>query len=178
ARPLALALFVFSGSLIYYAAELKPYSIDVLITILLVLMTAAFTPRPLTWGRASWMGAAGSVCLWLSNPSVFILGAVAFCQGVAVFVTKQYRPLKYLCLTWFLWAVSFGVLYWVSFSGMAQDLVLFNMWKNSFMPEPLLSMASLRWLKEAVAAFFINPVGQGSAAVAAAVFVCGAAGLA
>ena len=173
ARPLALALFVFSRPLIYYSAELKPYSIDVLITILLVLMAVESARRPLTWTRAGWMGFTGSACLWLSNPSVFVLAAVGLSQGAAVTVTKQYRQLKFLCLAWGLWAVSLGVLFRVSFSGMAQDPVLFNMWKNSFMPRPLLSMESMRWLREAVSAFFVDPVGQGHAALAIAVFVCG-----
>ncbi len=178
ARTLALALFVFSSSLIYYAGELKPYSIDVLATILLVLMAVPFPPQSLTWGRAARMGAAGAVSLWISNPSVFILAAIALCQGVPVVTARQYRLLKYWALTWLLWAASFGVLYWVSFSGMASDAVLFNMWKNSFMPQPLWSVASLRWLKEALTAFFMDPVGQGSAGVAALVFAAGAVALA
>ena len=176
ARPLALALFVFSRPLIYYAAELKPYSIDVLVTILLMLMARESARRPLSWSRAGWIGAAGSVCLWVSNPSVFILAAVGFAQLGAALWAKQYRPLKYLCLAWGMWAVSLGVLYRVSYSGMAQDPVLFNMWKNSFMPRPFWSAESARWLTEAVSAFFIDPVGQGNALAAAAVFLGGGIG--
>ncbi len=174
ARSLALALFVFSSSLIYYAAELKPYSIDVLVTVLLVLMAVPSPDGSLTWRRAAGMGVAGAVCVWVSNPSVFILAAAALCQGIPVIMTGQYRERKRLGLAWALWGISFAVLYRVYFSGMAEDAVLFNMWKNSFMPRPLWSVASLRWLKEAVSVFFLDPVGQGSAAVAMAVFVCGA----
>src|ERR1700722_20601703 len=68
AVPLALALFALSPTLIYYASEVKQYSSDVAVALLLVYL--AVTKRILL------LGICGAVAIWFSHPAVFVLGGI------------------------------------------------------------------------------------------------------
>ncbi len=158
---LALALFAFNPSFVYYAAELKPYSLDVLITTGLFLSAFWGLSRPFTRKKTLVLGITGAISLWLSNSAVFVLAAAATASLISIMLARDYSRLKHLITAVFLWLISFYALYRCSLSIMAADPLLLNMWKNSFMPQPVGSPESIRWLKNMLSSFFIDPVGQG-----------------
>ncbi len=84
-RVFALFLFAVSGSLVYFSAEVKPYSFDVALTALLLLVAVRLAggARDSAAGRRlderrSWLllGLVGIAGVWFSYPLVFVLPAV------------------------------------------------------------------------------------------------------
>ena len=74
AALMAMAVFAASFYPARYAAEVKPYSLDLLLALVVVLAAWAVYERPLSTGRWVAFAALASVSAWLSYPSIFISG--------------------------------------------------------------------------------------------------------
>lgn len=74
ATLMAMAVFAASFYPARYAAEVKPYSLDLLLALLIVLTAWAIYERPASTGRWAAFAALASVSAWLSYPSIFISG--------------------------------------------------------------------------------------------------------
>lgn len=148
---LALALFTVSTALTYYASEVKQYSSDVLVS--LVLLWAA---RP---GLASdsrrrdfaLLAGAGCLALVLSLPAMFTLAGVAL--GVAVAVIGVRHKWRWLGGVLSLWAVVLGVVYVASLRRFATDASLAEYWDTSFVA------ASWSGIVSAIAGLLADPIG-------------------
>ena len=74
AALVAVALFALAMPFIFYAAQVKQYSTDVLVAVVLLSIAldieeaADFSPR-----RAMWAALAGVIAAWFSHPAVFML---------------------------------------------------------------------------------------------------------
>ena len=112
ARPalIAVALFCFSDDLIYYSADLKPYSLDLAIGLAVSLAALDAVGKPVSERRTARMGALAIAAPWFSFPSVFV---VAGC-GAVLMLSKSLRD----ALVWMAigigWAASFFISYRVS----------------------------------------------------------------
>jgi hypothetical protein len=74
AALLTMAVFAASFYPTRYAAEVKPYSIDLLLALAITLATWAVYERPSAGGRWFVFAALASVSAWLSYPSIFVSG--------------------------------------------------------------------------------------------------------
>ena len=73
---LSMAVFAASFYPTRYAAEVKPYSLDLLLALAIILAAWALYERPSATGRWAAFAAAAAVSAWLSYPSIFISGGV------------------------------------------------------------------------------------------------------
>jgi hypothetical protein len=75
--PAALATLVFAVAegLVYYASELKPYSSDVLVATLLLLLVVGVLERTPATSRVVMAGIAGAAAILCSYPAVFVAGS-------------------------------------------------------------------------------------------------------
>ena len=91
ATVLAVAIFAVSEPPIRYAAEVKPYSADLLVSLLLLYLAVAWLHSPgqvrLLWALAAAMPLAVSTSL----PSIFVIGAIAVVGLVEVLVRFSYK---------------------------------------------------------------------------------------
>jgi len=71
---LAIAVFAASFYPVRYSAEVKPYSMDLLLALAIILAAWAVYERPASAGRWTAFAGIASVSVWLSYPSVFISG--------------------------------------------------------------------------------------------------------
>ncbi len=76
ARPFAVALFAFSPELIFYGSDAKQYASDSAIALLLTILVFGYRAGPPTWRRGLFLGAAGAVSVWFSQPAVFMLAGL------------------------------------------------------------------------------------------------------
>lgn len=110
--PMALAAV--APILVRYSAEVKQYVPDSLVAISLVLL-ALRTDMLQTAARRftlTWI-LAGSIAIWTSQPSVFILACVG-CYYFAICVqSKQWKYLKPLSLLAGVWLAQFGLYFMV-----------------------------------------------------------------
>ena len=78
----ALTLFAFNPRLIYYSSEVKQYIVDVAVTIGLLLIALPLFQQASRKAFAG-LAIAGSLALWLSHPSLFVLSGI----GLALFIS-------------------------------------------------------------------------------------------
>ena len=124
-------LFSFSQVYIRYSTELKQYSTDMAVSTLLIWAAVTF---PITSKKRliGWM-LGGSLAIWLSMPSVFILagvGAFFLFSGTV----KQFVPVIHILLSGAVWLLSFGIYYQLILSNDLQKTELLSYHQPFFWP--------------------------------------------
>jgi hypothetical protein len=106
AAPVAVALFAAAMPFIFYAAQTKQYSTDVLVAVLLLWLALDLDAgATLSAPRALAAAVAGAVAPWFSHPAVFVLA------GIGIPLAAQSRRLdtrsrQRLYIVVAVWAVS------------------------------------------------------------------------
>jgi hypothetical protein len=156
----ALAAFAFGNYLIYYSAELKQYSTDVLLTLLLLLASQKHISGQATPRDFAVLAVLGTLSLCFSYPAVFVLATL----GLTLFLHywRDRARLLWIALTGVLWAGTFLFLYFALLRGQTQDPYLITFWDNllSFMPMPPWQAPS--WFPKALSGLFFVVAGLSS----------------
>jgi len=144
-RLLALLLFATLGSLIYYSAEAKQYSSDVLFTLIFLWLALRLEHAGWNRNRAWGFAAAGALGLWFSHPLIFILTAILLVQFGDALQRENWPECRLLLLPGLLWLASFGLFYVVSLSHLNGNPRLLGFWEgnDAFPPHNLKAPA---WL--------------------------------
>ena len=173
AIPIALGLFAISPSLIYYSSELKQYSCDVAVAILLYFLA-------IEGSDASWkplkvvaFGLAGAIAIWISHPATFVLAGIGATLSIVLIAQKDWARLLRLCPAFLMWVVSLGACYAIALRKLAQDAVLLDYWKENFMPLPPRSVTDFKWFVDSFFGFFSGTAALQFAGLAAFVFLVG-----
>src|SRR5262249_15150765 len=110
AALLAMAFFAVLGSLIFYSAETKPYSFDVLTALVMLwLFDRVYTSRRFR----DWLvfAVVGVVAPWFSHPSVFVLAATGSLLLLSTILRRDWRMTALTVGAIVAWTASFGVEY-------------------------------------------------------------------
>ena len=155
----ALTMFAVSAPLIYYASEVKQYTSDVFIALLLLWLalksihhegeekatkekSSSFVIRlpPLGGrflrGENVFLALVGALAVWCSHPALFVLCAIGATFLLQAIREKDRQRLKTTLLMLALWATSFAALYLVSLRGLVANTYLLDYWAEYFMPLP------------------------------------------
>lgn len=137
---IALGLLVFAPVLIYQAAEIKPYSIDVLVVCVLLLVwhRHGLGPRTIL---------AGALAPWLSFPSVFVLA------GIGVGHMRE-EPRRFV-VAGSVWIGSFLPHWWGVIRPASQVDALRRFWSEGFAPAPA---HVFPWIVERSVGYFRFPL--------------------
>jgi len=73
---IAVGLFSLSPYLVYYSSDVKQYSSDVTIALLLLAVTMFIRSKKFTNLSIVFFGAIGGIAVWFSLPSVFVLAGI------------------------------------------------------------------------------------------------------
>jgi len=148
----ATLLFACLSRLIYFSVELKQYSSDVMIALLLTLLLMRSRNIVLTLRHAIFLGVVGAIAIWFSHPAIFILAGVELAQ----LLLTQRKQLKAYCLsrlpTYLMWLVSFGFLYLFTVTTTLDSEELLAAWESRY-PRSLLDIA---WLSDAIFNKFVG----------------------
>lgn len=133
-RPVALIAFLIFGvnaSLIYYASEIKSYTVDVCVYIIIGFLTVsenAFVSR----NRRLLLAIAGALSLPYSNATPIILVAA----GLYLLLgnKEQYFKLKYYWGVFLAWLIAFSVNYYLFIYNHPYGDGMKQIWKDSFAP--------------------------------------------
>ncbi|MGH1336114.1 MAG: hypothetical protein ACRBFS_08305 [Aureispira sp.] len=107
-----LLVLGFSDLAIRYNTELKQYSVDAFIALLLIYK--ALEHKEVAWGLRQtlfWSG-LGGVAVWTSMPSIFILAAIGFAFLYQQWLAFRKIPLG-VVVTGAFWLINFGVYFWL-----------------------------------------------------------------
>jgi len=173
AIPIALGLFAISPSLIYYSSELKQYSCDVAVAILLYFLAIEGSDgrwKPL---KVVAFGLAGAVAIWISHPATFVLAGMGATLSIALIAQKDWAKLLRLSLAFLIWVASLAACYAIALRKLAQDAVLLDYWKENFMPLPPRSVTDFKWFVDSFFGFFSGTAALQFAGLAAFVFLVG-----
>jgi hypothetical protein len=170
---LALFWFVVSERLIYYASELKQYSSDVLIALMLLFFLYKCLESNASRKEFVLLGCIGLVSIIFSHPSIFILTSGFFVLLLDFFLKKDWLRLRWMLVIVLAHALVFGLLYQFSLRSLAANSGLLRYWQFGFMPLP--PWENLGWLKNAFIEMSHNPGGFEMDFLVAAAFFIGAA---
>ena len=132
----ALLTFSVGWQLIYYSSELKQYSSDVMIALLLVYLASRCIREDVLARDYLLLCIGGLIAMWVSHPSAFILAGV----GLVLFLEKLRRkddvPLAWIFAIGVAWIGSFAVEYYVFLRYLAADEFMQIYWDKAFVPLP------------------------------------------
>ncbi len=173
ALAVAMGLFAIAPPLIYYSSELKQYSGDVAVALLLYLVALSAPAATWSYLRIAGLGIIGAVVIWFSHPAVFVLASIATVFIVGLVVERNWKQLARFATAYVLVLASMAVVYFVSLRNLVADNYLLKYWTDNFMPLPPKSVTDLKWFYDAFFEFFRSPVGLSFAGLAALAFLVG-----
>jgi hypothetical protein len=132
------AVFIFSISwwLVRYSSELKQYTSDVTIALLLVFLAGNCLKEGSGAKDFLTLGIVGAIAIWISHPSVFILTGIGLVLVLEKFSRKKYVPWAWILGMGIGWLASFGIEYLVSFRHIVADEYLIKYWRRAYVPMP------------------------------------------
>lgn len=163
-QTVALLLFSLSESLIYYSSELKQYSVDVLVTLLLFLLAAYLQKDDFNRKKFLIGILTGAVSLWFSHPAIFTLTAIGIYLCLNCIIKRDYSRLKSISFVFCFWLLSFTLFYFLvlrKFENVCDKEWMLYWWGDryhAFMPLSSF-FASVRWLFYCSLKTLVNPGG-------------------
>jgi hypothetical protein len=159
----ALAVFVFSFKLVYYSAEFKQYSLELLLAIVLYYL---YFSRPIL-NRNSWeiwlMGVIGALSCWFSFSIIFVM----FTLGIHALIThlrvSKIKSFVRQIPMFFMWSGSFAVYYFsilTKYRTNQVEQVDFWALSNKFMPLQFQTKEDFLWYFDAMNEYFRYTVGS------------------
>jgi hypothetical protein len=161
AALIAFGLFALTRPLAFYAGELKQYSSDVLITLLLLGIALRAWERTESGEQAPWLlwGCAGALAIWFSHVVVLVLAGTGTVYSIACLQRRDGAALLRCAGAIGLWLTSFGTCYLFFLRSLDHNDYLLTFWRTEFMPLPPRSVADLEWFPRTFFAFLNSPVG-------------------
>jgi len=152
---ISLGLFALSTQLIYYSSELKQYSSDVLMALLLLLIfPKCLEEREKHHGLIAF-GIVVSLAMWISQPTLFVSLGIYFTLGLVYAKRKEKTHLIWLIGIGGLWGINLIVNYLISLRYLATNNSLINYWNGSFAPLP--PWSNFNWYYDALFGILRNP---------------------
>ena len=150
----SLALFATAAPFTLFASQVKQYSFDVAVAVALLWLALDIRECKPSRAKALWLGVAGAVLVWFSQPSIFIV--CAFAASQVLFARSDKRPdpgrvwperLQPLGITSGLWLVSALLSALVGLAGVTSSTqeYLHRFWILGFPPVPISNITKSLW---------------------------------
>lgn len=166
AAPVAIAFFACLPYTVYYATEVKQYSSDVMVALVLTLLLVPTRTRLLTIKQVFLLSLINAIFIWLSHPAIFVLAGIELVNILIISNNKRKLiifnrlPIYLTCL------LSFALLYFLNLSRSMGNSTLQDSWGPRFPDSPF----DILWLLDAFGRFFYRPLGFFSIADGIAMF--------
>ena len=154
AAPIAIALFAGGRYTLYFATELKPYSSDVAIALILFWLLVKTQHKILQTRDIIAFVCFGSLAIWFSYPAIFVLAGLS---GWNLVTAK--RKIGKIMINrlgiYFTWLASFGLFYFLTIANTLSNEDLSSSWESRY-PD---SWSDILWVFDALGRFFYHPMG-------------------
>ncbi|MFN2523219.1 MAG: hypothetical protein ABR614_07915, partial [Mycobacteriales bacterium] len=130
--PVPVLLVALHPGLVYYANEVKQYSTDVLVVLVLLLLAFKVPSRTADGTPLRRFSAAAAVAVWASHPSVFVLAALSLVLVLRPLIAGDNRRALRVGLVLSPWLVSLLVSYLLVLRATTENAALFAYWGYSF----------------------------------------------
>jgi hypothetical protein len=156
AAPIAIALFAFGRYTLYYATELKQYSSDVAIVLILCLCLIPIRRQLLETKQIIGLSLLGGLSIWFSHPAIFVLAGLECGYLITSSSNKQRQRIVINRIAIYLtWVASFGLFYFFTITNAMKNADLASSWESRY-PS---SFFDIIWLFDALGRFFYRPMG-------------------
>ncbi len=152
---IAILLFSSISSLVYYSTEVKQYSTDILITLLLCYLLAPHKSKNYTTSQTIIKSLLVAICLWFSHPAIFVFAAMGLVELVTIILDKDTKYLKQRIIIYASGLSSFCLFYFGFLNQANNNQFLFDSWEDAFPEHPL----NIIWYLDALGKFFYKPLG-------------------
>ena len=174
--PLAAAvatwLLALSPAAVRYSVEVKQYSSDLAVSLVVTLLALRVAQD--RKGLARWGGFAAAA-VWCAHPAVLVAATTAAVLGVDALRRRDGAALRRLVLASVPWLASFGAVWVVSLRRLGHDAFLRSYWAAGLAPQPLAVATWIRWLPRALLHLVADPGNMPLSLVAAACIIGGLA---
>jgi hypothetical protein len=168
--PVAVLLVALHPSLIYYSNEVKQYSTDALVVLLLALLAHNVSSRPDDGPALRHFVYAGVVAVWLSHVAVLALAGISVVLVVRPLLSGDRRRALRVATVLSPWLVSFLLSYAVTLHSVESSTEVSNYWRHTY-PHSVLGLPAWffdRWYDVAQ-----NPIRMAVRAVGLALLAIG-----
>ncbi len=142
AVPLATAFFAFGDYSIYYASEIKQYSLEVALTLMALGLAARVEDQESERPKKVFLKLAlfGAVGVWFSLPLIFSLAAVGLVGWISRLGRKDWKQLGLWTAMGLAWLLSFGGCFLICDRIVSKAPFLRTWWDFAFLRIPPNSM--------------------------------------
>jgi hypothetical protein len=142
----ALLCLAFAHPVVYHAVETKQYETELLCTILAYLAYLRYRDHYQTGNLMAW-ALAGSLLVWFSLTSVFILAGIGLVTIIPVVRRQEWRKAGALVAVFGAWGIAFLVNYVLFIAKGTEISWLRDHWarQEAFVPLPPGSLSDLLW---------------------------------
>ncbi|GAC1306322.1 MAG: hypothetical protein NVSMB16_02220 [Acidimicrobiales bacterium] len=171
---IAVWLLALSPAAVRYSVEVKQYSSDLLVALLLSLWALRVADDDRFAGRrlARW-SVAGVVAVWCAHPAVLVLAPCAVVLWVDALRRRDTRDCRRVVAAALPWIASFGVAWLASLRRLGHDAFLRGYWAAGLAPHPLTAGTFGPWLGHDLLQLMDEPGRFVAAPLAAAMVVGG-----
>ena len=152
---IAIALFACGRYTLYFATELKPYSSDMAIALVLFWLLSRVHHQMLGVKEIIGFAIVGSLAIWLSYPSVFLLAGLEAWNLFTASSKHWYKIIVNRIGIYLTWVVSFALFYFFTIADTLTNEDLSSSWSARY-PD---SFGDILWLFDALGRFFYHPMG-------------------
>lgn len=139
---IAFALFALNPRLIYYSSEVKQYIGDVFVTIGLLLIASHVYEKP-SGKRLGFLAFAGSISLWSSHPSLFVLAGIGVTLIVSHIQKQDFKSVRPILRMGILWLANVFILYSLTLGQLKSNSFMISYWQDAFAPMP--PWSNIKW---------------------------------
>lgn len=159
AALISLFFFAISDSLIYYSIEIKQYTFDIFVSLLIYAGILKFIKdNNLTKKRIMILTLIGILAPWFSHPAVFTLASLGLVLLLLSIQKRNWGQTVYLLVIEICWLLSFAVNYFISTKVISESVYLLTIWKDFFIPIPSKSVGELYWYFKSIINFIYGPL--------------------
>jgi hypothetical protein len=146
--PFAVGLVSLGIPFIYFSSQLKQYSSDIAIAVLLLLAAIEIRRRGVTRARSWVFAIVGAVAVWFSQPAAFVLAGIGLALLLLTIVERDASAARLYAIGWTLWALSAAAAAALALRNLShRDRDYFRQfWSEGFMPFPPTTIADVGWL--------------------------------
>ncbi len=130
--PVPVLVVALHPGLIYYSNEVKQYSTDVLVVMVLMLMAFRVRSGAGDGPPLRRLAAAGAVAVWLSYASIFVLAGISVVIVLRPLRDRDLRRAVRMALVLSVWLVSLAVSYLLVLRQLTENQPLSDFWAFSY----------------------------------------------
>ena len=154
----AVLIFAMNSWLVFFSSELKQYSSDVTVALLLIYLSTRCFKKDAQIRDFLLLGAGGVITIWVSHISIFMLAGIGLVLLLEKIIQKDYVPFGWILGLGASWLISFGVEYFYALQYTAADEYLQTYWRKAFMPLP--PWSDLQWFVKTYYSFILIIMGR------------------